>query len=534
ENVNYAQIPYSENDTEAHRKTALKAAQESIVLLKNSNQILPLKRDLKTIAVIGPNANDERVMFGNYNGTPSEAITPLEGIKNKVLAETNVLYTKGCNWVTKSNKLQLVTHNLLFMGEKNGLRAEYFNNRTLSGEPLFVRHDKIFDFNWSKNSPKELKTSEDFSVRWTGKISVPETAKYLFSITADDGFRLYIDNKLVLDSWRNQPLTSMQNEVDMIGSKKYDIKIEYYQAGEDASLKFEYAMVSDYDPFNEAVEIASKSNVVIFFGGISPSLEGEDMPVNFDGFYRGDRTKIDLPAIQDSLLKRLYKTGKPIILVLMSGSALAVNWAEENISAILQTWYPGEEGGNAIADILFGDYNPSGKLPVTFYKSVNQLPPFEDYNMKGRTYKYFEGDVLYPFGFGLSYSTFQYSNLQMPSEINVGDSLIVNIDVRNASSIEGDEVVQLYVNTKNSNYTVPIRSLQGFQRLHLKDGETKKITFVLKPKQMSLVDNNGNRRIEPGTLTISVGSGQPGLLQKFNIASVSSKLEMKGKFLLID
>jgi beta-glucosidase len=357
EKVKYTSIPFSENDTEGHRKVALKIARESIVLLKNENHFLPLKKEVKTIAVIGPNANNERVMFGNYNGTPSKAATPLDGIKNKISSTTKVLYTKGCNWVTPANKLNLVTHNLLYTGEreKNGLYASYYDNKDLTGEPMFIRHDKNFDFDWIKNPPKELKTKRNFSVRWKGLIAVPETGKYLFSITGDDGFRLFIDNKLVIDAWHSQPLTTKQNEFEMIGNRRYDIRLEYFQDGEDASLKFEYAMASDYDPFKEVAEMASKSDVVIFCGGISPSLEGEDMPVHVDGFDRGDRTKLDLPAIQDSLLKLLYKTGKPIVLVLMNGSALSVNWADKNLPAILESWYPGEEGGTAIADILFGD-----------------------------------------------------------------------------------------------------------------------------------------------------------------------------------
>jgi len=532
--VGYAKVPFSANNTEANRMMALKTTQESIVLLKNSNHTLPLSKNLKTIAVIGPNASNDRVMYGNYNGTPSKAVNPLEGIKNKVSSTTKVLFSKGCNWITPANKLEVVTPNLLSFGEKQGLHADYFNNKDLAGTPVVERVDKKIDFDWNVNPPNRMTMKTNFSARWTGILNVPESGKYLLSLTGDDGYRLFIDNKLIIDMWQNQPLTTSQKEIEMVGGKTYDIKIEYYQAGGDGVIKFEYALDRDLDQMKEAVDFASQSDAVIFFGGISPSLEGEEMKVNYPGFNSGDRDSIGLPAIQDNLLKKLYATGKPIVLVLMSGSALSINWAAENIPAILQSWYPGEEGGNAIADVLFGDYNPAGRLPVTLYKSVDQLPPFEDYEMKGRTYKYFEGEVLYPFGFGLSYSTFQYSNMQMPTEINVGDSVIVSVDVKNSSSIEGDEIAQLYVGVKNSPYPVPIRSLQGFQRIHLKSGEQKNVAFILKPKQMSVIDDNGNRLIEPGTITISVGGGQPSQLQKFKIAYVSSSIEVKGKSLRIE
>lgn len=524
DSVLYSNIPFSENNTEEHRKAALKTARESIVLLKNENNILPLNKNLKTIAVIGPNADDENVMFGNYNGLPSKAVTPLEGIKNTVSENTKILYAKGCNWLTPSNKLQVVTQNLVSTGDREGLHAEYFNNIDLSGKPVYESREKNFNINWIKTPPPKIGTNENFSVRWTGKIKMNETGKYIFSISADDGFRLFIDDKIILDAWQSQPVTTLEKEVSLIGNKKYDIKIEYFQAGGDALFKFQYTRVTNYDPFKDAENIASESDAVIFFGGISPSLEGEEMSVNFDGFDGGDRTNIKLPSIQDSLLKTLYLTGKPIVLVLMSGSALAVNWADEKLHAIVQSWYPGEEGGNAIADVLFGEYNPAGRLPVTFYKSVDQLPPFEDYDMEGRTYKYFKKEPLYPFGFGLSYSKFQYTNLQVPKKLIIGDSLIVKVDVKNSSDLDGDEVVQLYISCENSFYKVPIRSLKDFKRIHLNAGETQTIKFTLIPKQLAIVNNDGKRILVPSKLKIFVGGGQPDQSEKFKIPTLTSEI----------
>ena len=279
----------------------------------------------------------------------------------------------------------------------------------------------------------------------------------------------------------------------------------------------------------EATNIASQSDVVLFFGGISPLLEGEEMKVKYDGFNGGDRVKIDLPAIQDSLLRKLCATGKPVVLVLMSGSALAVNWADQNLPAIMQSWYPGEEGGTSVTDVLFGDFNPAGRLPVTFYKSADQLPLFEDYAMKGRTYKYFEGEPLYPFGFGLSYSTFQYSNLKYTQAIKTGELLKISVDVKNTSSVVGDEVVQLYTTIEGSGYQTPIRSLQGFQRVSLNPGEKRTVIFMLNPRQMSVIDDNGKRLIVHGNLMLSVGGGQPNQLKKLNIATLSGKVKIMGK-----
>lgn len=366
EMVPYAQIPYEVNDCPEHRQLALKAARESIVLLKNQNNLLPLKKDLKSIAVIGPNADVLEVLLGNYNGTPSKYVTPLEGIKNAVSPDTKVIYAKGC---------------------------------------------------------------------------------------------------------------------DLTGTSK--------------------------EGFDEAVEAARNADVVIMCMGLAPSIEGEEGDaVNSDA--SGDRIHIDLPGVQEELLKEIHATGKPIVLVMLNGSAVAINWANEHIPAILEAWYPGEEGGTAIADVIFGNYNPAGRLPVTFVKSVDDLPPFTDYSMKNRTYRYIEKEPLYPFGFGLSYTTFQYSNLTLSAkEIGTSENLTISVDVQNTGKMAGDEVVQLYLTDLEASVVVPKCQLRGVQRINLAPGEKKTVTFTLTPRQMALIDNEGRCILEPGTFKISVGGCQP-------------------------
>lgn len=525
--VKYAQIPYAANDAPGSREVALRSALESIVLLKNDKNTLPLSGNIKTIAVIGPNANDPAVMYGNYNGTPSKFVTPVEGIKQKVPATTKVLFTKGCNWAEPADALVVVPGEVLSSDNRQGLEGEYFANMKLEGEPVLKRNNRKIDFNWDEKPPKGLNAYE-YSVRWTGKLTAPETGTYIFALTGDDGYRLYINNKLIIERWEDHEPTTTKTELPLESGKSYDIKIEYYQDHGGASIKFEYCKKSDKDPMIEAVELASKSDVVVFFGGLSSSLEGEEMRVDFEGFKGGDRTSINLPAIQETLLKKLQATGKPVILVLLSGSALAVNWENENLPAILQAWYPGEEGGTAIADALFGNYSPSGRLPVTFYKSVDQLPPFEEYTMKGRTYRYFEGEVLYPFGFGLSYSTFSYSNLQMPQTIETGKPVIITADVTNSGKIASDEVVQLYLSNKTAKVPVALRSLQGFCRVTLKPGEKRTVSFTLKPQQLSIIDDNTRRVQQPGMFEVSVGGGQPLTVKGNTSGFITGKFQVTG------
>jgi beta-glucosidase len=509
EMVSYARIPISMNTAPAHRQLSLRAARESIVLLKNENNTLPLKKDIRTIAVIGPNADAPEVLLGNYNGQPTRSVTPLEGIRKKVSPSTKVLYSLGA---TLTGSAGATVPAQLTPG---GFRGEYFNNKELKGDPVVVRTDEQINFDWSRGRPAPEMPEDGFSVRWTGKFTPPESGMYQLGAMADDGVRFYLDGQLLVDAWEgNQAsqIRTVMKEVTLEAGRSYDVRIEYYEDIRNAIAKFFWSFPRFTERITaEAVNAARQADAVVLALGISPSLEGEEMQVNVAGFRGGDRTNIDLPKAQEDLLRAVADTGKPVVVVLMNGSALAVNWAAENAAAIVEAWYPGEEGGTALADVLFGDYNPGGRLPVTFYKSVDQLPPFEDYRMEGRTYRYFKGEPLYPFGHGLSYTRFSYSNLRLSaSRVKAGQSIRVNVDVQNAGDRAGDEVVQLYVTDLKASVRVPIRSLSGVRRIFLKAGEKQTVSFTLTPEQMAIIDDRGRRLIEPGEFSVSVGGKQPG------------------------
>ena len=515
EMVPYARIPFSQNDTPEHRQLALKTARESIVLLKNANRMLPLKKTLKSIAVIGPNADSPEVLWGNYYGRPSSLITPLAGIKNAVSANTNVVYALGST-LAGEPVIPVPASALTTDGTAPGLKAEYFNNQELRGTPATVRTDARIDFNWGRYQPVPELSANNFFVRWTGKLTPPESGNYTLGFTADDGARLYVDGKLLVDAWSSNPKKTVTHEIRLEAGRSYDLRMEYFQSNREAVAKlvWSYPRLPER-MIEEAVNAAQQSDASVLVLGISAGLEGEEMTVDVEGFRGGDRTSLSLPRSQESLLKAVVATGKPVVVVLLSGSALAVNWANDNARAILQAWYPGGEGGTAIADVLFGDYNPAGRLPVTFYKSVDQLPPFNDYNMQGRTYRYFKGEPLYPFGYGLSYTRFVYSNLQINGKsVKAGEPVKVSVDVVNAGEREGDEVVQLYLTDSAASAPVPIRTLVGFDRFSLRPREKRTVTFTITPRQMSLIDNRGKRVIERGEFVITIG----GLRDRFRVS----------------
>lgn len=513
EMVPYARIPFSENDTPAHRELALKAARESIVLLKNESDVLPLKKDIKTIAVIGPNAGAPEVLLGNYTGRPSKSVTPLAGIRNAVSAKTKVLYALGAT--LSGEAVVPVPASALTLsgaGSQSGFKGEYFSNQQLQGEPATVRIDQQIDFDWGRYKPTPQVSENNFSVRWTGKLTPTESGKYQLGAAADDGVRVYLDGSLLIDAWATNPTRTVTKEVSLEAGRAYDIRMEYYQYNREAIAKLVWAYPRVVErQIEEAVNIARQADVAIVVLGLSAALEGEEMTVSTEGFRGGDRTDITLPRGQEALLEAVAAAGKPVVLLLLNGSALAVNWAAEHVSAIVDAWYPGEEGGTAIADVLFGDYNPGGRLPVTFYKSVDQLPPFTDYNMQGRTYRYFKGEPLYPFGFGLSYTSFKYNNLKLSArKIKAGNDVVVNITVQNIGSRAGDEVVEMYVSHVSASVPVPIRSLAGVQRVFLRPGEKQRMSFVLDKAHMSHINDRGKRVVEPGEFLINVGGKQPG------------------------
>lgn len=510
EMVPYARIPFSQNDTPEHRQLALKTARESTVLLKNANRSLPLKKDLKSIAVIGPNADAPEVLWGNYYGYPSRLITPLAGIKSAVSPNTKVSYALGSTLA--GEPAVTVPSSVFSVDGKPGLKAEYFNNQELRGEPATVRTDERIDFNWGRFKPTPQLNENAFSVRWTGKLTPVEPGTYTLGFTADDGARVYLDGKLLADAWSGNPTKTVTKEVTLEAGRNYDLRMEYFQSNREAVAKLVWSYPRlEERLIDEAVTAVKAADVSVLVLGISAGLEGEEMSVKVEGFRGGDRTDLSLPKPQEALLKAVVATGKPVVVVLLSGSALAVNWANDNVAAILHAWYPGGEGGTAVADVLFGDYNPAGRLPVTFYKSVDQLPPFTDYNMQGRTYRYFKGEPLYPFGFGLSYTNFTYNNLRFDSKsVKAGQPIKVTVDVKNVGDRAGDEVVQLYLTDVAASAPVPIRSLIGFDRLSLRPGEKRTVTFTITPRQMSLIDDAGKRIIEPGEFLVSAGGGQPG------------------------
>lgn len=509
--VGYAQIPIDVVDSKEHQQAAVEAARKSIVLLKNENNTLPLRKDLKRLAVIGPNADDLEVLLGNYNGFPTQPKTPLTGIREK-LPNMQVDFAQGCPLAEGLPYLETIPADFLYTDEQKtqkGLRAEYYANHEWEGKPAHTRIDENIDFIWRTTPPFENMKYDNFSVRWTGVLVPPVSGRYAIGGEGYTGFNLYLDDKLVA-KWYEIYYPHKEYEfVTLEAGKTYHIRFEYTQNDTEYSIARLLWDTPKPDLKQEAIELAKASDAVILCMGLSPLLEGEDMPVKVEGFDSGDRLDIKLPAVQTELMHEIAKLGKPTVLVLLNGSAVAFNWEAENIPAILEAWYPGQGGGTALADIIFGDYNPSGRLPLTFYKSIDQLPPFDDYNMEGKTYRYFRGEPLYEFGYGLSYTDFSYSDLELPAKLEAGQKLKITTSVTNTGQRDGEEVVQLYVSFPESNFKTSIRSLQGFERVYLKAGETKKVEFTLLPEQMAVRDNSNTALINTGQLKISVGSKQP-------------------------
>jgi beta-glucosidase len=527
ETVVYSKIPFSKNDSEEHNQFALKVARESMVLLKNEKNILPISKDLKAIAVIGPYADNIDVLLGNYSGTPSNPVTILQGIKNKAGKNTEVHYSPGV--LPPENFLRSTPIDDEYLRPSgnqsgNGLTGEYFDNPDLEGSPVLVRIDPMIRMSWRLESPGQGIPVDNFSVRWTGNIIPQSTGSYEIALAADEKVRLYLNDKLVIDNW--DPYETNVTKTYTISfhkDKEYQIRIEYADISQFASVRLSWKKVEEADEKSamiaEAVEMTNRSDVTIVVAGISPRLEGEEMRINMEGFEGGDRTSLQLPKSMQVLIKSLHATEKPVILVLTSGSALAINWEKDNIPAILQAWYPGQQGGNAVADVLFGNYNPAGRLPVTFYKSVEDLPPFEDYNMEGRTYKYFRGEPLYPFGHGLGYSDFQYEKLEVSSkEVSENESVKVTVTLNNRGKYDGDEVVQLYVRDIESLVKQPIKSLKGFKRIFIRTGERKTIEFPLAIKDLGYYDENRKEFVaDPGVFELQVGASSTDIRLKTEI-----------------
>ena len=497
----YAGIKPTDFDTPAHRALSAEAARASMVLLKNDG-LLPFKTAPGRILVVGPNANSVEALVGNYNGTPSQPVTVYAGIKAR-FAGSRVTFVEGTGWV--GPPLEDIPDARFCQDSactRPGLRAEEYAGTTPAGTPAAVRTDVNARVAWGTPTRVERATS----IRWTGYLRPAESGAYRFRYSGDNGYRIWVDDKQVADVWDIAWPTS-DTDVRLDANRVYKIRVEAMQKGTRGDHRLQWSRPGASDGL--ALEAARDADVIVFVGGLTARFEGEAMSVKAPGFAGGDRTTLDLPAPQQALLERLHATGKPVVLVLMNGSALSVNWADAHLPAIVEAWYPGGEGGQAVAELLAGDFSPAGRLPVTFYKSVDQLPPFEDYGMRGRTYRYFGGEPLYPFGYGLSYTTFTYAKpvVSQPS-IEAGQSVDVSVDVRNGGARAGDEVVQLYVARKADG--APIRALRHFRRVHLEPGETRTLTFTVSAADMSVVDAAGQRAVPPGVVDVWVGGGQPG------------------------
>jgi beta-glucosidase len=522
--VKYAQIPFSENDSEAHRRLSLKIARETMVLLKNDGT-LPVKPSVRKIAVIGPLADQMEVLFGNYSGTPSRAVTALDGIRRQ-FPNAQISFSPGTEFL-RDVLLPVPASQLSSPESMPGLKGEYFPGKELGGSPVLTRIDKDVNFEFGGESPGPGIGGTNFSARWTGMLVPNASGSYKIGITGDDGYRLWLDGKLIVEDWTTKkgsffgPSTTVA-DVTLEEGHKYGLKVEYFQAVDGDSIKLVWRPPLPQNPLADALAKAHRADLVVAVVGITSRLEGEEMKVDLPGFKGGDRISLDLPQPEESLLEALHTTGKPLVVVLMNGSALSVNWAQEHANAILDAWYSGEEGGTAIAQTLAGENNPGGRLPVTFYASVDQLPSFTDYAMTNRTYRFFAGKPLYPFGYGLSYSKFSYSSLRLSaSSLAAGEPLTVDVDVRNESKRAGDEVVQVYL-TFPPYSGAPRYALRAFARVHLASGEKNAVHFTLSPRDLSAVGKSGDRLVMPGHYRLAVGgglpdTGAPGLHAQFNI-----------------
>ncbi len=528
-------IPFSSVASDANRQISRRAAEESIVLLKN-NGALPFKAPGK-IAVIGPTADSLPSILGNYVGTPLHPVTPLDGMMNQ-FKSTPILYAQGS---MLAEGFGVPVPRTAF-GLNKGLKTEFFATTDWTGRPVAIETESLVQTDWENAKPRPEVETHNYSVRWSGTIAAPAPGHYVFTLETGDSFpyspeesyRLTIDGKVLGEgSLRAKlDLSAMGNfhaeagasptappvmnfakptkiEFDFADTREHEFKLGYShsadQSGGGLTLKWEAPAQAQID---EAVARAKEAGVVVAFVGLSPQLEGEEMPIKIPGFSGGDRTSLDLPAPQQRLLEALAATGKPLIVVLQSGSAVALNWANEHASAVLEAWYPGVDGGTAIARTLAGLNNPAGRLPVTFYASLDGLPEFTNYGLKGRTYRYFEGKPLWGFGYGLSYSKFTYGAVKLSaSNLKAGDPITASVVVTNTGTMSGDEVVEAYLKTPQEGG--PIHSLVGFDRVTIGPGASKEVVLKIEPRSLSSVDDQGNRSILAGKYTVMLGGAQP-------------------------
>jgi len=488
------------NGTKGNRNLAKKAALESIVLLKNENNTLPISKNIQSLAVIGVDAEEARL--GGYSGPGNNPLSILEGIEKKVGESCTVSYSPGCGRFSEELKT-IPAESFIFYengNKKNGLKGEYFNNINFEGEPVLVRTDPKIDFNWTLYSPDQEKVNYDYySARWTGKLIPSETGNFEIGLRSDDGYRLFVNNELVVDNWKKQTFQEITTSYSFVKNEEYDIKIEFYETTGNVRMKLVWNLGVENNwqkEIKQAVNLAKTNDFTVVVVGIN---EGE----------ANDRAFLSLPGHQEELINAVTLTGKPFAVVLVAGSAVTMsNWIN-NAPAILDVWYPGEEGGNAVADVLFGDYNPAGRLPITFPVFEGQLPLFYNHKPTGRLddYTNLTGKPLFPFGFGLSYTFFEYSDFQIDDpQIAPDDSTTIRFKISNIGNYNGDEVVQLYIKDLYASVVRPITELKGFQRVHLEKGETKEFSFQITPELLSVLDLNLKKVVEPGDFRIMIGS----------------------------
>ena len=509
--VPFSKIKESELNSPAHKALALKLANESMVLLKNDGT-LPLKTSNTRIAVIGPLAKQTRFLLGNYTGIPLHTISILDGMNTEFTNDT-IDYVEGTQFLSK--EVSPVPAELLTTNGKPGVQASYSEMPSLELSPnaakppvLVTRIERGINAQ-AESLPAETEGVTPLGIHWEATLTPKESGEYNLGLRANGFYRVMLDGKEVASGWHSHNPDLKTGRVELKAGTAYKLDVQYGQGQEsDVSARLVWSKV-DMTPQPAAIEAAKKADVVVAVVGITSELEGEEMKVDVPGFKGGDRTEITLPKPEEDLLEALSKTGKPLVVVLTNGSALAVNWAKEHANAILEAWYPGEMGGAAVAQTLSGSNDPGGKLPVTFYTGVDQLPPFESYAMKGRTYRYFEGTPLYPFGYGLSYTTFSFSDLAVQTkDVRAGDPMTAEATVTNTGAVAGDEVAELYLTFPNV-AGAPLRALRAFKRVHLEPGASQRVEFMLQPRDMSMVTEKGDPIVAEGDYRFTVGGGQP-------------------------
>ena len=511
-NDEYSHIGIDQIDSTAHRKLALHAAMQSIVLLKNAHDTLPLHKGMR-LAVIGPNADTIETLEANYHGTSRAPVTPLQALRQRFGAD-HVSYAQGSPIAT--GVPIPIPETALRANGHTGLRGEYFANVDFGGKPAITRVDRTIDFDWDQVAPDVKLDANRYAVRWSGELVAPAPGDYTLAVHVDrcfdcrghDAVRLYVDGKEMIQD-RGSDRSELTVQTHFADAAPHPIRLEFVHSGQDQGVRLQW-LLPPRAQLDEAAAAARHADAIIAFVGLSPDIEGEELQIDVSGFDHGDRADIALPATQRALLESAAASGKPLIVVLMSGSAVALNWAKEHADAILAAWYPGEAGGEAIAQVLAGDHDPGGRLPVTFYALTSDLPPFASYDMHGRTYRYFEGTPLYTFGYGLSYTRFAYSDIKLSSpKLEAGASLRVGAVLRNTGPRDGDEVAQVYLDASDLPGAAR-HALVGFRRVHLAAGESRRIEFDLAPRQLSTVDAAGLRAVVPGRYRVFVGGGQPG------------------------